>query len=147
MLPIYFCSKKWRQHWQQFVRAWQWKSTVGHEISKWRIFFTIFSIFLGLLIPQSSVASLLQILDYVSRIFHGFSDDVSRVLTDFHGFLLIFYRFWIMSRGFIWDFQMMSHQFWRIFTDFHSISHRFLRIWHDFQLISHGFLQISTDFQ
>ena len=85
--------------------------------------------------------------DYVSPIFHGFSDDVSRILNDFHGSLVIFYRFWIMSHGIFADLQMMSHQFWRIFTDVHLISHEFLRILHDFQLISHGFLQISTDFQ
>ena len=29
-------------------------------------------------------SNILQILDYVSRIDHGFSDDVSQVLTDFH---------------------------------------------------------------
>ena len=36
-----------------------------------------------------------------------------------------------MSCGFISDFQMMSHQFWRIFTDFQLMSHWFSRIFSD----------------
>ena len=57
---------------------------------------------------------ILQILDYVSRIYLVFSDDVSPVLTDFHRFSFDFSR---ISP----DFHRFSANVSLIFTDFSDI--------------------------